>query len=236
MRTLLIAELAVNHLGDLRIAEALVAAAADAGADYVKTQAYSIDKMRPTDPNYALYKRAALDRAGQEMILRMCERRGVRFLSTPFDEDQLAMLRGLEVRAFKIASSESGHDWWEPETGETWFVSYPWGRVSLEADLVLGVDYKLTAIPLYPTPLECVGQAALLDGWSDHSEGIDACLYAIANGAKVVEVHLTLGDGRGRQTAWDKTPAQLRQLRDFADACATMRTGVSTRFRERWTA
>jgi hypothetical protein len=140
------------------------------------------------------------------------------------------------LREFKIASSESGNLWWKPEQFEQWFISWPWGvqAYPLRPDVFPPVMH-LTAIPLYPTPLECVGRAPLLDGWSCHAIGNAACLWAIANGATVIEAHLRL-EGRGRQCAWDRTPAQFRELRDFADACETMRTGVNTQFRRRWTA
>ncbi len=56
---------------------------------------------------------------------------------------------------------------------------------------------------------------------------------ALAQGATVIEAHLTL-PGKSRQMPWDKDPAAFRKLRDFADACETMRSGVSKQFRERW--
>jgi hypothetical protein len=138
------------------------------------------------------------------------------------------MLRELRLRTFKIASSESGNLWWQPAAGEAWFVSYAWGR----GDWIREVVTRLTAIPLYPTPLEAVDRAPLLDGWSDHVEGIDACLWALSRDVQAIEVHFTIG--KGRVCSWDKTPDQVRELRRFADSCETIRTGVATRFRERW--
>jgi hypothetical protein len=146
------------------------------------------------------------------------------------------MLRELGLTTFKIASSESGHDWWQPRNisrpfGERWFVSYPWGQTEAGIGGVSS-DIHLTAIPLYPTPLECVGRATLLEGYSCHAVGNDACFWALAQGAKVIEVHFTIG--RGRVCAWDRTPEQVRELRRFASAVETMTSGVSQQFRERW--
>jgi hypothetical protein len=158
------------------------------------------------------------------------------------------MLRDLGLKTFKIASSESGHAWWNPEPSERWVVSYPWGVVTpcpfecedegdtrfVQAEYTRSIAYRLTAIPLYPTPLEAVGRATLLEGWSDHVDNsIAACQWAIAQGVKVVEAHLCL-PGRTRVRAFEKAPHEFRQLRDFAEACETMRSGVGQTFRDRW--
>ena len=227
----LIAECATGHGGDLDIAADMVRAAADSGADWVKFQTYDLAKLNPGDPQKDWLTQAHLDKADHEFLIRLCEQVGIQFLSTPFDADSLQMLRDLGLTTFKIASSESGNGWYRRQgEDERWFVSLPWGKGPSHQSWVT----TLTAIPLYPTPPECVGQAELRDGWSDHTVGIEACQMALACGATVIEAHLTLGHGRGRQTAWDKSPREFRQVRDFADACDTMRSGVSTTFRRRW--
>ena len=232
-----IAECATAHGGDLDIAADLVRAAADSGATWVKFQTYDLAKLNPADPQAAWLKQAHLDKADHELLMALCEQVGIRFLSTPFDAGSLQLLRDLGLTTFKIASSESAQPWWRTGVNghEHWLISYPWGRPSHAPCLPQGTYTYLSAIPLYPTPLECVGRVPLLDGLSDHCEGIAACQYAIAQGARVVEAHLCL-PGRSREMKWDKSPAQLRQLREFAEACETMRSGVSTTFRRRWSA
>lgn len=229
---ILVAELATGHGGDLALAEDMIAACAEAGADICKIQSYSLDRLNARDPQADWLRQAHLDQAAHERLMACCERHTVGFLSTPFDKDALQMLRDLGIRQFKIASSESGRDWWQPRDGERWYISHPWG---VESRPLRGPIVNLTAIPLYPTPLECVGRAQLLDGFSDHCEGISAALWAIAQGIQVLEVHVTLA-GRSRQLAFDKTPDQIRELKRFAEDCATMHTGVAERFRKRWTA
>jgi N,N'-diacetyllegionaminate synthase len=245
MPTTIIAECATGHGGDLDIAADMVRAAADSGATYVKFQTYDLAKLNPTDPQREWLTQAHLDRRDHEYLIRLCEQVGIKFLSTPFDAGSLALLRELGLTTFKIACSESGSDWWEQKDGEAWFISYPWGhveprkgRATFHGSVMYTMERshtKLTAIPLYPTPLEAVGRATMLAGWSDHCEGIAACQAALAQGVTVLEAHLTLGS-RGRRGRWDKSPDQLRQLRDFADACETMRSGVSATFRRRWSA
>jgi N,N'-diacetyllegionaminate synthase len=240
--TTIIAELSTNHGGDIELACDMVRAAADAGCTYAKVQSYSLAKLNPRDAQADWLRQSHLDREDHERLIVACQDAGIRFLSTPFDAESLKMLRALGLHAFKVASSESGHTWWTPEPVEHWFVSWPWGNAGRlpPAPFVGGMEWhvefsQLTAIPLYPTPLEAVGRATLLDGWSDHTVGLAACQWAIAHGARVIEAHMALPD-RGRRNTWDKLPAELRQLRTFADEISTMTTGVATRFRERWTA
>jgi N,N'-diacetyllegionaminate synthase len=238
--TTIIAELATAHGGNVGLACDMVKAAADAGATYAKLQTYDIEKLSKTDPQRDWLIQAHLSEGAHEIIFGACHRAGIKPLSTPFDADSLAMLRRLGLREFKIASSESANDWWDPQEGEQWFVSLPWGRPRGFGAKNKHVTAYLTAIPLYPTPLEAVGRADLVGkpergGWSDHCVGLAACQRAIALGVEVIEAHLRL-EGRGRQCVWDKTPAQFRELREFADDVATMTSGVATRFRRRWTA
>lgn len=243
-RCVLIAENATGHGGDIAVAKDMISAAADAGCDYAKFQTYSLARLNPADPQADWLRQAHLDKAAHETLMAHCEARHIRFLSTPFDSESLQMLRGLGLRTFKIASSESGNDWWLPSWGESWYVSYPWGvvpngpRVTIVGDGVYHPEdrltARLTAIPLYPTPLEAVGRATLLEGWSDHGVGLDACYWALAQGVRVLECHLTLGQGKSRVMPFDKTPAQMAEVRRFADACETIRSGVATTYRERW--
>jgi N,N'-diacetyllegionaminate synthase len=232
--TTLICEISTNHGGDVDLAIDMVQAAADAGADYAKIQSYSIERLNPTDPQKDWLTQAHLDEAAHERIFQACRDAGVKPLSTPFDSDSLAMLRRVGLREFKIASSESGNTWWDEAItpGERVYLSHPWGIQSRDWTWRPNMTH-LAAIPLYPTPLEAVGRATLLGGWSCHAIGNAACFWAIANGAKVIEAHLRL-EGRGRQCAWDRTPEQFRELREFADDVETMTSGVATRFRNRW--
>jgi sialic acid synthase SpsE len=241
--TAILAELSTNHGGDVELAADMIRAAADAGATYAKLQTYSLDALNPRDPQAEWLRQAHLDRAAHERLIQVGKDVGIPVISTPFDAASLQMLRELGLTTFKIASSESGHDWWQLRSGEQWFVSYPWGveseRVQWErlgrpemVPRLCSRHTRLTAIPLYPTPLEVVGRAPLLDGWSCHGVGNDACSWALARGVKVLEVHFTIG--KGRVCAWDRTPDQVRELRRFANSVETMRSGVNQQFRERW--
>ena len=226
----LIAELATAHGGHVDLACDMVQMAADHGAHTVKIQSYTIAKLNPSDPQAEWLRQAHLDDAAHERIIAACERARVQFLSTPFDREALLLLIRLKQWRIKVPSTREP---WNMSS-EAFIVqlkSWAWGEKP--SAHYRDIEAHLTTIPLYPAPLEAVKAAPLLDGYSDHTVGTIAAKDAISRGARIVEVHVCL-PGRSRQMAWDKTPEQLREIRDWADAVETMRTGIATQFRERW--
>lgn len=116
-----IAEAGVNHNGSLEMAFKLVDVAVEAGADAVKFQTFTADRLvTPTAPK-APYQ-AELTGAGESQfdmlrrlelppdhhveLLRHCQERGILFLSTPFDESAADFLEELGVAAFKVGSGD----------------------------------------------------------------------------------------------------------------------------------
>lgn len=119
--TLIIAEAGVNHNGDLEMALRLVDAAADAGADLVKFQTFSADRLAVRDARKAAYqevqtgadetqyemlRRLELSRADHEVLMRHCTERNIGFLSTGFDIESVNMLVAMGQTLFKIPSGE----------------------------------------------------------------------------------------------------------------------------------
>ena len=93
MKTFIIAEAGVNHNGDLGLARQLVDVAAEAGADFVKFQTISADKLVTTQAPKAAYqvrstggnesqhemiRKLELTRAMHEDLIAHCGRRGRR--------------------------------------------------------------------------------------------------------------------------------------------------------------
>src|SRR4051794_29932735 len=92
-----IAEAGSNHNGDWDIGSALVAAAAEAGADAVKFQLFRADRLYPRGAGHAEYLEDGRDIhdivAAMELPLdwlpqlaELCRRSGLDFIVTPFDE------------------------------------------------------------------------------------------------------------------------------------------------------
>jgi len=121
MTTLIIAEAGVNHNGDLGMALRLIDAAADAGADLVKFQTFSADRLvtmnankadyqtRTTDEGesqHAMIQRLELTRQMHETLIAHCVSRGIGFFSSGFDTESVDLLVELGVDRFKIPSGE----------------------------------------------------------------------------------------------------------------------------------
>jgi N,N'-diacetyllegionaminate synthase len=118
---LIIAEAGVNHNGDLALARKLVDAAADAGADAVKFQTFSAERLVTPDAPQADYqrrnmgkvesqfdmlKRLELSEDAHRDLISYCQERNIVFLSTPFEAESADFLESLDVPGFKIPSGE----------------------------------------------------------------------------------------------------------------------------------
>jgi N-acetylneuraminate synthase len=120
MGCFLIAEAGVNHNGSEALAERLVETAAACGADAVKFQTFSAQRLVRPGTETAAYQRANAGASDQFAMLKALElpdgalRRlktradalGVEFMSTPFDTDAARELVELGMRRIKVPSGE----------------------------------------------------------------------------------------------------------------------------------
>jgi len=121
MSVLIIAEAGVNHNGDLNVARQLVDVAAESGADLVKFQTFSADRLvtihaRKADyqiqatgageSQHAMIRRLELTRDMHEALIAHCHARGIKFFSTGFDPESIDLLVELGLDRFKIPSGE----------------------------------------------------------------------------------------------------------------------------------
>ena len=122
MSVFFIAEAGVNHNGDLNIARALIDIAAESGADAVKFQTFSANKLASQETPKAAYqvrhdstnsshlemlKKLELTKDAHKVLKNHCATKEVLFLSSPFDNESLAFLtRELNIPMIKIPSGE----------------------------------------------------------------------------------------------------------------------------------
>jgi N,N'-diacetyllegionaminate synthase len=120
-QTLVIAEAGVNHNGDLDMALRLVDVAADAGADFVKFQTFSANRLATAaarkadyqaatsggdESQLAMLRRLELSAEAHVQIVARCRERSIAFLSTGFDIESVDFLIGLGIPLIKIPSGE----------------------------------------------------------------------------------------------------------------------------------
>lgn len=120
MRVFVIAEAGVNHNGDPDRALAMVDSARKAGADAVKFQTFSTDKVIGPTAEKADYQKRETGGGSQRDMVRPLEMsdelhhrlaaraadQGIEFMSTPFDEDATELLIGLGMKRIKVPSGE----------------------------------------------------------------------------------------------------------------------------------
>lgn len=116
----IVAEAGSNHDGKLNQAKKLIDVAASAGANAVKFQTFSADKIvAKTGPKagymekvsekgsvYEIFKRTELPREWHRELAKYARKKGLIFLSSPFYEEAVDFLDKLGVPAFKVASGE----------------------------------------------------------------------------------------------------------------------------------
>jgi N-acetylneuraminate synthase len=217
-----IAEIGLNHNGDVELAKRLIDVAADAGAQAVKfqkrTPAISTPEHMKNTPRetpwgtmtYLEYRyRVEFDREQYIEIGDYATLRGLSWFASPWDEVAVEFLEDLQVVAHKVASA-SVTDIAMLEalatTGKPIILST--GMSTLDqidrAVEVLGTDNLviLHATSTYPLPPEEANLRMITTlreryqgvpvGYSGHERGLQISIGAVALGAVAVERHITL--------------------------------------------
>jgi N-acetylneuraminate synthase len=217
-----IAEIGLNHNGDVELAKRLIDVAADAGADAVKFQKRTPEIATPehmrdvprdtpwgTMTYFAYRQRVEFDRDQYIEVSDHAMLRGLEWFASPWDEPSVAFLEDLGVHAHKVASAcLTDHLLLRAlrETGKTIILSTGMSTVEeIDAAIeVLGTERLLLMHATSTYPME-PGEAnlrvipALRDrypgvpvGYSGHERGLQISLAAVALGAVAVERHITL--------------------------------------------
>ncbi|WP_299968640.1 N-acetylneuraminate synthase family protein [uncultured Roseobacter sp.] len=227
-RTVSIIEIGVNHNGDLELARSMVREIASRGGDIVKFQAFISEEEISIHAEKANYQKdttgtevgqlemaKALELSHDQLteMRDFCRQMQMPFLCTAFESRSLEfLLKGLDVAAVKIASSEVTHHPFLAEIAQSGVgMILSTGASTLEEaaaavrvieearpdpDLVI-----LHCVSEYPAPLDEVNLRAMHTmhqafgypvGYSDHTQGIVAPITAAALGACAVEKHFTM--------------------------------------------
>lgn len=214
---MIVAEIGNNHEGSYALAEELIGKAAEAGVDAVKFQTFRTE-LYVSSTDQARFQRLKSFELTAEQFEKLAEaarQAGLLFISTPFDLESAAILEPL-VDAYKIAS---GDNTFYPLieavalTGKPMIVSggiadivqleYTAALIrrlwnEKQTDPGLAILHCVTGYPVEPCHAN-LGAIATLQrtlggviGYSDHTLGLDACLLAVAVGARIIEKHFTL--------------------------------------------
>ena len=119
-KTIIIAEIGVNHNGSIAVAKKMIRVAKQVGADYAKFQMYIPDEITTKDCKKTEYQIRAVGKISQYKMLsnyympfnkirlleKYCKKNKIKFLASVFDEKSLENLNKLKVDFIKLPSSE----------------------------------------------------------------------------------------------------------------------------------
>lgn len=230
--TFIIAELGINHQGDIDTALKLIDAAAESGADAVKFQTYQTEKRTPKDsPIFDILKKCELPFSDFKKLKEHASRKKIPFFSTPFDTDSVDYLESIGCELYKIASfCILQKDLLEKvaKTKKNVILSVGMSNIQEieQAALTLGQHGSQVAllhcVSSYPTPESETHLGAIptlrekfpyVIGQSDHTSDIQVPLYAVAAGARILEKHFRLENDLSCVDApVSISPSQMRRL------------------------
>jgi N-acetylneuraminate synthase len=225
------------------MAHAFIDAIANAGADAVKFQTHiAAAESTPAEPwrvkfsrqdptRYDYWKRMEFTEEGWRGLKEHAEQRGLLFLSSAFSPEAVDLLAQVGVAAWKVASGEVSNG---PLFDRMAAIKLPflistgmspWSEIdgAVERVRASGLPFAvMQCTTAYPCPPEKVGFNVLGEirkrygcatGLSDHSGTIYPSLAAVALGAEIVEVHVTLSrEAFGPDVSASVTTTELCQL------------------------
>ena len=238
----IVAEIGINHNGDLEIARRLIDAATRAGCDAVKFQkrtpelcvpAEQQSKMRETPWGYITYQeyRHKIEFGFEQYqeIDRYCKEKGIAWFASCWDEPSVDFMQQFEPPCYKIPSAaltdtpllKHFRQKGKPLILSTGMSTMEEIRAAVEAlgtdDLVLA--HCTSTYPCPPGELNLRMIKTLYDefpcpiGYSGHEVGLPTTLAAVALGACYVERHITLDRAMwGSDHAASVEPGGLERL------------------------
>jgi N,N'-diacetyllegionaminate synthase len=207
-------------------------------ADYQK-QTTSLDETQ-----YEMIKKLELDENGHRVLISYCKDKEIIFLSTPFDHDSIDLLNSFQMAIFKIPSGEITNLPYLRHIGSlgkevilsTGMANLNEVQDALEVLIKAGTSKEkitvLHATTEYPCPIGEVNLRAMQTikaafgvkvGYSDHTQGIEVPIAAVAMGACVIEKHFTLdctmeGPDHKASLEPEKLKAMVQSIRHIEQA------------------
>ena len=211
--TYIIAEIGINHNGDINLAKKLIESAARSGVDAVKFQTYLTDKRAPKDsPIYDILKKCELSFESFLDLKLHAEKNNVEFFSTPFDEESVDYLESINVNLYKIASFDVVNTKLLRRMSK---ISKPiilsvgmsnMNEISLAYDILSSNNKKIAllhCVSSYPTEEKDSNISVIprliksfdcVIGQSDHTNDIQVPLYSVCSGAQILEKHYMIDE------------------------------------------
>ena len=199
---------------------------------YAQKAKYQKENTNSDESQLKMLQKVALSKSEFKQLKEYCSEVGIGFISTPFDDDSINFLEEFDMDFWKIPSGEITNLPYLEKIANT-------GRKVIMSTGMCEVEEILNAISVlenngtndivllhcntqYPTPYEDVNLKAMYAiekatgkpvGYSDHTQGIEVPIAAVAMGAVVIEKHFTLDKGMdGPDHKASLEPDELTQM------------------------
>lgn len=198
-------------------------------ADYQKRNTVDSEESQ-----FEMLKKLELSFDDHKELMRYCKGKGVAYLSTAFDMESVAFLQEMNLEVWKIPSGEiTNYPFLRriAQTGKKMILSTGMASIQEIADAISVLEKfgtqranisLLHCTTEYPAPKDEINLKVipalkeyfgLEVGYSDHTEGIDIPVLAVALGANIIEKHFTLDktmDGPDHRASIE--PAELKRM------------------------
>ena len=221
-QTYIIAEIGINHNGDIDIAKKLIDVAVDAGCDAVKFQKRNPDVcvpehqksiMRETPWGYISYLdykyKIEFGKKEYDLIDEYCNKKNIHWFVSCWDIDSVDFITSYDTPCIKVASASITETELLQHIRNTKIPTIlSTGMSTLDevknaVEIFSGSDYGLLhSVSTYPAPIDELNLNVIntykdlfptaVIGYSGHEVGLSPSYAAVAIGAKIIERHITL--------------------------------------------
>ena len=242
----IIAEIGVNHNNNLDISKKLINFCSNQKINAVKFQTFKAENLalqntkkvkyqklntKDKETHYKMLKKLELSNKDHIYLKKYCEKKGLEFISTPYDVESARFLISINLKTIKVASADlTDHFIHEYLAGTNKKIIISTGMSKLKDILDTLKIYKkkghkslslLHCVSNYPCSnaslnLNCIDTLKKYVknvGFSDHSRDHLSSALAIAKGASIIEKHITLDNNLPGPD--HKTSLNLRDFKKF---------------------
>lgn len=229
----IIAEIGINHNGDLETAKTLISQAAAAGADAAKFQIWDRDEFVSDPETAAEISKWEFENSQWRELKEHADNEDIKFFASVFDEPSVDFLMDLGVSTIKVASGDITHIPLLKHIGsKNVDVILSTGASSLSEidEAVRAVRpssaqlHLLECVSTYPVEVADLNLSAMLTlqqafnvpvGFSDHTSDLIAPCVAVGMGASIIEKHFTLDSSmEGPDHEFSIEPDELGEMVD----------------------
>ena len=212
----IIAEIGINHEGDVEKCREMIYSAAESGANAVKLQTIDANANYVVgSESYKIFKGSELTREETSDMFDLARAKGLEIFTTAGDIETIKWVEEFKPSCWKISSGLLTHIpmvRYLASLGRPLLVST--GMASVD-DIDLAIETIRSAgnsnislfqcTSLYPAPIDSLNLSTISwlkerynckVGFSDHSLGSDAAFLSVGAGATLIEKHFSLDNGR----------------------------------------